>query len=169
MTTDSTKLLSKPAANSKLTPGMITALSLSVSRGNYAVVACELAGSSAVSLYAWLKQAAEDERNGLSEEESLYLSLSKSLKRAEAEAEDRLVAVVREAAEVKREWIPAITFLERRHPDRWGRKDRTRIDINETREITITHVEYNLTAGTASTPGQVIEGQTRELKESDTT
>ena len=47
-----------------------------------------------------------------------------SIQKAEAIAEDELASVVRSAALDKGEWLPAMTFLERRHPDRWGRGDR---------------------------------------------
>lgn len=144
---------------SKLTPEMTTALSEVIAKGNYYVTACQLCGIDESTLWLWLKQAQEDASNGL---ETGFTRLFKSLKEAEARAETRLVEVVREAAEVKREWLPAITFLERRHPDRWGRRDRTRIDINETKTITITHVEYSLAPGI---PGEIIEGESRELLE----
>lgn len=141
----------------KLNDGMIEALSEAVSKGNYAIVACQLCGISEFAFYNWLNQASTDEENGLTEEESIYIRLAKSLKRAEAKAEAELVQVVRETATKKKEWLPAITFLERRHPDRWGRKDRTQVTIDETRKITITRVEVVMP------PGQVIEGEVVDL------
>ncbi len=147
----------------KLNQGMITALSEVIAKGNYATVACQLCGISENCFYTWLEQALKDEENGLTSEDSLYVRLKESLKRAEAQAEAELVNVVRESATVKKEWLPAITFLERRHPDRWGRKDRTRVDINEKKSITITHVEVVLNQG--KDQPQVIEGESRELKE----
>ncbi len=146
-----------PPIPRKLNQGMITALSDAIAKGNYAVTACQLCDISSVSFYAWLKQAYQDEENGLSPSESIYLCLLNSIKRAEAEAEAKLVAVVREAAEVKREWLPAITFLERRHPDRWGRKDRLQVDSNKTETVQITHVTV------VESLGQIIEGEVREL------
>jgi hypothetical protein len=68
-----------------------------------------------------------------------------------------MVEVIREKAEVDREWLPAMVFLERRHPDRWGRKDRRTVDINERKDITITHVEYKLAE-------DVVESEARELE-----
>ncbi|KKK80579.1 hypothetical protein LCGC14_2822070, partial [marine sediment metagenome] len=43
-------------------------------------------------------------------------------------------------------------FLERRHPDRWGRKDRHQVDVTE-KVITITHVTV------VKDYGEVIEGE----------
>lgn len=144
----------------KLNQGTIDALSLAVSKGNYNVTACQLAGVSDKTLYEWLAQAEVDSIAGLDAESSLYVCLAESLKRAEAYAEAKLVDVVRESAEIKRDWLPAITFLERRHPDRWGRRERRQIDINETKTIRITHVEIAMTELGES---PIIEGESREL------
>ena len=125
----------------KLNEGVITAISEAIAKGNYASTACHLVGVWQETLIRWLHQAETDEANGLTEEDSLYIRLRQSVKKAEAQAEARLVDVVRETAEVKREWLPAMTFLERRHPDRWGRKDRNQITIDEHKTVTITRVE----------------------------
>ena len=146
----------------KLNHGVITAISEAIAKGNYAVTACNLVGITPHTFIRWAKLAQEDEARGLSEEESLYVRLFTSVKRAEAIAESKLVDVVRESAEVKREWLPAMTFLERRHPDRWGRKDRNTVTIDEHKQITITHVEVIKPADYAN---QIVEGEARELIE----
>lgn len=122
----------------KINDSMIEKLSLAVSKGNYLSTACQLANIDNSTIFRWIKIAEDDIA---SERETIYTKLYYSLKRAEADAEQRLVEVVREAAEVKRDWLPAMTFLERRHPDRWGRKDRTQIDVTEHKQIVITEVE----------------------------
>ena len=149
----------------KLNQGMIDALELAFAKGNYAITACHLVGISENCFYTWLEQAKKDDEDGLTPDKSLYVRLSESLKRAEALAESRLVDVVREAAVKKKEWLPAMTFLERRHPDRWGRKDRSKIDITEKKSVTITHVEIVLNQGDSVPP--VIEGESRVIEESD--
>jgi len=90
-----------------------------------------------------------------------------SLKKAEAQAEAELVRVVRETATKKKEWLPAITFLERRHPDRWGRRDKTTVDINENKNITITRVTVIKDYGEGykeleRRSGELIEGEVIE-------
>lgn len=125
----------------KLNEGMITALSEAIAKGNYAQTACNLVGVWPETLIRWIHQAEDDDAKGLTEEESIYIRLHQAIKKAESQAEARLVEVVREAAEVKREWLPAMTFLERRHPDRWGRKDRSQVTIDERKTVTITRVE----------------------------
>ncbi len=147
----------------KLNDGMIKALYEAISRGNYAVVACQLAGIEEKTYYEWLRQADIDIENGLTAEESYYVRLKQSVKEAESKAEDEMVQVVREAATKKREWLPATVFLERRHPDRWGRRERKQVDINETRQIRITHVEIGIVAQ----PGEVERAVTPEIPEAE--
>jgi len=138
----------------KLNDGMIQALSLAISRGNYLVTSCQLCNISENQVYLWLKQAQEDYTTGLTADDSLFIRLYESLKRAEAKAEDLLVQVVRDSATVKKEWLPAITMLERRHPDRWGRRERHDINV-ETKTLNITRVEVVMPQG--------IEGLTKEI------
>ena len=145
----------------KLNDAMITALSDAVRKGNYQCVACSLCGISEGQFYEWLKLAVKDSEGGLTSDNSVYMRLSESIKRAEADAESRLVEVVRESAEVKREWLPAITMLERRHRERWGRPAPIQVQVNETKEVHITHVEIAFSG--ASRPGEVVEGEAREL------
>ena len=65
--------------------------------------------------------------------------------------------MIKETALEKKEWLPAMTFLERRHPERWGRKDRHQVDINENKQVTITHVTV------VKDYGQIAEGEYKEL------
>jgi len=143
----------------KLNQGMIDALSTAIANGNYATTACQLAGISDKTLWEWMNYAVDDENNGYTEADSLYVKLSNALKKAESQAEADLVRVVREAGTVKREWLPAMTFLERRHPDRWGRRERRDVNI-ETKTINITRVEVNM-----PNDSLIIEGEVRELEE----
>ena len=159
-----TNQLTKRPIPRKLNQGMIDAIALVISKGNYPTVACQLAGIDWHTLQKWIKLGSQELTEDNPNSESIYLRLVTALKRAEAQAEAELVNVVRESAMVKKEWLPAMTFLERRHPDRWGRKDRTRVDITEKKTITITHVEVVLNQGEGQ---QVIEGESRELKEGE--
>ena len=146
----------------KLNDGMITGICEAVAKGNYFVTACQLVGVRPETLVRWMHLADADEANGFTEDESLYIKLHKEVKRAEAIAEAKLVEVVREAAEVKREWLPAMTFLERRHPDRWGRKDRSQVTIDEHKTITITRVEVVKPEGYIDTEGRELLGEGEE-------
>ena len=130
--------MATPTSSLKLSDATINVLVSVIKAGNYAVTACNLAGIPEQTFYAWLQQADKDELVGATSQESLYIRLKESIKNAEADAEVSLVDMVTGVALKDRNWIAGMTLLERRHPDRWGRKDRTRIDINETKTVTIT-------------------------------
>jgi len=160
MTTALEKTNNKQPIPRKLNNGMIKALAYVISRGNYARVACERCGIDESSFYNWIKQGDADIEKGV---ETLYSRLIKALKKASSEAEDLMVQRLRSAAlpgvikEVTKvdadggvstekvktggEWLAAATFLERRHPERWGRKDRSTLVVEETKQIIITTVE----------------------------
>ena len=146
----------------KLNQGMIVALSEYIRKGNYAVVACQLCGISEVTLWNWLNQAQQDE---IAERETIYLALMKALKTAEAEAEALMVQTARDAAVAKKDGYLAITVNERRHPDRWGRRERKSIEITEHRIIEVTHIETVKDYGET----QVIEAEKVKLLDNNTT
>ncbi len=141
----------------KLNQGMIDAICYVISRGNYTSVACKLCKIEESTFYDWINIAKKQMEQDT--EEGLYITLYKSVKRAEAEAETLLVNTVREAAVDGKNWLAGMTFLERRHPDRWGRRDRQTIDITEHKTVTITEIEVVKDYG----QGQVVEGEAREL------
>ena len=153
-----------PGAPPKLDNGMITAFSLCLSSGMYLEPACHLCNVSPKVVYEWLHIADQDELVGADANLSIYIRFRDAINKASASNESQLVGVIKSAAVDKKEWLPAITFLERRHPDRWGRKDRTRIEIDEHKTVTITHVEYRLPSQDSqrlSSPA--VEGEAREL------
>jgi len=149
MTTD---LQEKTGRPSKLTPERTAKLCQYVAEGNYITTACQAVGIHFQTLQNWLQRADEEAKNGGGE----YLDLLEALKNAEATAEAERVSRIRLAGiggqVIKRitrekrdgtieteesisppQWLADMTHLERRHPDRWGRRDRTRVDINETK------------------------------------
>ena len=107
----------------KLNDNLISKLAGYVAGGNYYSTACYACGISERAFYEWLELADGDLSNGLDESNSLPMRLVQSLKNAEAEAEAERVARIR-AAGKKGNWLADMTHLERRHPERWGRKDR---------------------------------------------
>ena len=98
----------------KLTPEVQTKIVAAVRAGNYARVAAQCAGIGESTFYRWLEQ-------GEAEEEGPFREFWEAIKAAEAEAEARAVEMVRK--HMKDSWQAAMTFLERRHPDRWKRRD----------------------------------------------
>ncbi|KKL63819.1 hypothetical protein LCGC14_2171240, partial [marine sediment metagenome] len=86
---------------------------------NYITTACQAVGISTPSYYEWLSKGERDFDGGV---DSIYAAFFNAIKRAEAQAELNMVDVVREAAVVKREWLPAMTHLSRRHRERWSER-----------------------------------------------
>lgn len=77
-----------------------------IKAGNYQKVACDVVGISEDTLYRWKKEKPE---------------FSELLKKANAEAQARNVAIIAKAA--SKQWQAAAWFLERKHHDSWGRHD----------------------------------------------
>jgi len=103
---------------SKLTPERVETLTGHLRRGCYFKTACALAGISERTGWRWMARGAKDLHEG--REGSEFCQFCQSVKRAEAEAEVRMVKIIRDAA--LRDWRAAAVFLERRFPNRWGRR-----------------------------------------------
>lgn len=82
--------------------------------GNYIETAAELAGLAKQTVYEWIKRGEA--------RETPYAAFADALKRATARAEAAEVAKVRQAGNDPRFWAASMTYLERRHPDRWARR-----------------------------------------------
>jgi transposase len=105
----------------KLTPEVQDKIVGAIRAGNYAAVAAEYAGITESCFYLWL-------RRGRAEGEGIYFQFLQAVKEAEREAEVRAVAIVQK--HMADNWTAAMTFLERKFPDRWGRRDRTPVDTD---------------------------------------
>ncbi len=105
----------------KLTPEIRERVVAAIRAGNYAVIAAEYAGISESSFYAWLQRGRERSTGP-------YAEFLEAVKEAEREAEVRAVAMVQKA--MPENWTAAMTFLERKFPQRWGRRDRTPVEVD---------------------------------------
>jgi hypothetical protein len=101
------------ARPSKLTPEVQERIVAAVRAGNFYGPAAESAGISEATFYRWMKNGREA-ASGI--QRDFYLAVRK----AEADLEVEIVARLRKAA--IEEWRAGLTLLERRHPDRWGRR-----------------------------------------------
>jgi transposase len=115
----------------KLTPELQKRIVKLVRDGNYIETAAIAAGITKQTFYNWM------ERGKAGEEP--FAEFFDALKRAEAEAEAEIAATVRAGLRDAPQWQSAMTFLERRWPTRWGRRDpdhklkRTNLELeNET-------------------------------------
>jgi len=93
----------------------------SIRAGNYNTTAAKAAGISERTFYEWVKKG-ENQRAG-----GRYANFVQALRAAEAAAEEDAVLEVRSHGKK----VPQASqwFLERKHPERWGRKDR--LDIKQ--------------------------------------
>ena len=84
-----------------------------IRNGNFIEPACRAAGVSPTTYYRWRQQ-------GEAEEAGPFREFLEAVREAEAAAELRAVAVL-QAAMVD-DWRAATAYLERRYPQRWGRR-----------------------------------------------
>ena len=99
----------------KLTPDLQKKIVDAIAAGNYNHVAAQYAGIGETSFYRWMAQG-EEATSGIKREFWL------AVKNAEAQAEVDHVALIETAAEDS--WQASAWWLERKHNDRWGRKER---------------------------------------------
>lgn len=102
----------------KLTPERQEKILTAIRAGNFACVAARSAGIEERTFYRWLERG-EQETTGI------YCQFRQAVKDAEAHAEIRGVARIAKASETQ--WQAAAWHLERKHYQRWGRKDTMRI------------------------------------------
>lgn len=101
-------------AKLELTPDIQQRLIQAILSGNYLETAAAYAGIARSTLYSWLRRCAR-ENNGP------FHELSNAVKKALADAEVRDVTHIAKAGES--EWQASAWRLERKFPDKWGRRD----------------------------------------------
>lgn len=95
-------------------PDKVQQFLAAISDGNYRETACKLAGIPKSTLYNWLKLA--EQGNEAAQQ------FSDALEKAEAQAEADLVCNVKAASKLPQFWAAGMTLLERKMPDKWGRR-----------------------------------------------
>ncbi len=112
----------------KLSPDMQSELVKVIQMGNFLETAAAYVGISVSTLRDWIRRG-EREAQRLSTKnarsnktEEPYLEFSAAIKKAQAEGEIRDVLLIGNAA--RETWQAAAWRLERRFPDRWGRKEK---------------------------------------------
>jgi transposase len=112
--------------------------------GNYIETASSCVGISKNTLYDWLKRGAREKQRTdgkISKNEEIYVRFSDAVEKAIAEAEARDVMIIANAS--KNDWKASAWRLERKFPNKWGRKEHLTADINqehtEKTETFITH------------------------------
>lgn len=95
-------------------PNTVQQLLAAIAEGNYRETACRLAGISKQTFYNWLKRAEHGD-----EAATAFVD---ALEKAEAIAESELVRNVRKASTQPQFWAAGMTLLERKSPEKWGRR-----------------------------------------------
>ena len=107
----------------KLTPELIEEAYELMKEGHYARTVLQYLGIGEATWYRWLSE-------GEQEEEGLKREFREAIKKAETEAEIRNVKFLQEAAIT--DWKAAMTYLERKFPERWGRRERVDANLTHT-------------------------------------
>jgi transposase len=130
MSSESKALARQPGKSgkpSRLTPEVSAKIEQALRAGNYMETAAAYAGIPRSDLYAWLKRGRE-------ESSGIYFDFCKRCELAFAAAEIRDLALIAQAA--TSQWQAAAWRLERRYPDKWGRRERLAVTDGEGRPIT---------------------------------
>ena len=127
----------------KLTPEVQAIIVEAIEKGNDKTVAARLAGIGESTFYAWMERG-EQAKSGV------FLEFREAVKKAEAEAEQHFVGVIKAASADT--WTAAAWWLERKYPERWGRKERQQIEHEGGVTIRVVYEDPHPDAG-AATPG----------------
>jgi hypothetical protein len=111
--------------NFTLTPEIAASIIQLVRDGNYPVVAARSLGVNEKTFQAWLSHGERDFERGEPsnvDPEGLQLELYLEVETAEAQFETGMVSTIRERIDANKNWTGHMTYLERRFPDRWGKR-----------------------------------------------
>jgi len=135
------------ARPSKLTPEITKRLIEAIRAGNYYEAACAYAGIGYSTFRAWMIKG-EKAKSGK------YREFMEAIKKAEYEAEARLVAQWQK--HMPENWQAIATFLERRYPERWGKRVDVKQNIKQKVQGQVTQrYEYDITQRIISDPEAV--------------
>ncbi len=99
----------------KLTKERHAAIVKLLAAGNYAETSARGAGVHPATYYRWMERGGE-------EDSGIYSEFREAVKKAEADAEIEVVAMIKLA--MPKNWQAGMTYLERKYPDRWSRGER---------------------------------------------
>ena len=85
-----------------------------VQDGCYLETAAKLAELSKVTVYSWINRGKTGEEP--------FATFLNTLEKAEARSEADAIRNVRQAGKLPQFWAAEMTYLERRHPEKWGRR-----------------------------------------------
>ena len=116
----------------KLTPEVTAAIVAAVREGAPMYLAAEAAGVSRRAIIQW-------ERKGEAEPDGIYGVFVRDIKKARAEAVAQHIATVLKASE--KSWQAAAWWLERQHPEEFGRREAFTVASASDVHIVVEHVK----------------------------
>jgi len=133
-----------PGRPTDLTPQVQAKIVQAIVGGNANVVAAAYAGIGESTYYAWLDRGRKEVTRLASSPwarpratEMPFLEFLEAIEKAQADAEARNVALIAKAAQ-DGTWTAAAWWLERKYPERWGRKDRHEVTGKDGEPFSIT-------------------------------
>ncbi len=111
----------------------VQALLAALEQGQFLSTACDAAGIHRSTVARWVKRGEEAQISmeidgvDIDASELAYCDISDAIKKAQAAAQSRALTVIQDAAH-SGTWQAAAWYLERAHPQRWGRFSRTETD-----------------------------------------
>ena len=113
----------------KINPTIQAELVKMIQAGNYMETAAAFVGISISTMRDWIRRGEREAQRFIDEprarpikSETPFLEFSAAIKKAQAAAEIRDVIIIGDAA--RESWQAAAWRLERKYPEKWGRKDR---------------------------------------------
>lgn len=120
------------AAPTKLTPKVQETICAAIADGNYYEPACALAGIDYATFRRWMAEGALAKTGAKRE-------FCDAVTRAEADAETAIVAMWKK--HMPEDWAACRDFLARRHPGRWGSRDKHEHTGAGGGPLVISHIE----------------------------
>ena len=121
------------ARPSKLTPELAEKIANYISTGNYASVVCGLVGIGETTYYNWLEK-------GSKSKSGKYREFWESIKKAEAAREVKWIKDI----DGDPSWQSKAWLLERRYPERWGKKETHVVEGGDQKKPIKLQVEGNI-------------------------
>lgn len=140
----------------KLNDNLIVKITKLISEGNYIKTACQATGIHPDTFYEWMNRADQAKKSLPEAEqgEDIYIRFSEAVKKAEAECEANIVRTVTLAA--PKNWLAGMTYLERKYPDRWAKREVMDINVKHAMQFQEKLVE-------ALQRPQIIDGEYKEI------
>ena len=118
----------------KLTRELISEAEKWIKAGNFTTVVCQYLGIHQSTWYRWMAEG-EKAKKGIKKE------FYDRIKKAESHSEMRNVQLIQQAG--NETWQAAAWYLERKFPDRWGKREKVDANLSHSGEVTNKSVDLS--------------------------